>query len=145
MNKPESEVFVLGEPLPLGPRLEDLANCATCRYATAVNLDGEFFCRHDPPWLDPACGEGHGNVRGVWPVVFHDDLCGRYWPKEPLHADDALVQAYRANLAHDAALEALRAATATRQADQQRTATGRKVIHVKSSTDGAKVSKVTTP
>jgi hypothetical protein len=136
MSKPnhsDEASFTLGDALPPGPRFEDLANCANCRYATAVNRGGEFFCRHDPPRLDPACVQGHGDVRGVWPVVFHDDLCGRYWPKEPLHHDDALVMAARASLTHEAALDAMQAAAAKRREEKHNvsTATGRKVLHVK--------------
>ena len=91
------------------------------------------MCRVDPPRLDAArlASDAEDRLDGIWPVVFDDDHCGRYWPREPLHADDALVQAYRAELAYQAALEAMQAATVKRREQTERTATGRKVIHVK--------------
>lgn len=138
-----AEVFVVDtKPLPLGPRLDELARCAHCRFA--VQVDQRFFeChRHTPANIERA-----GALEPAWPVMCEDDWCGEYWPRAPLHVDDAIVQARRACLAHEAALDAMQAAAVKRREEKHNvsTTTGRKVLTVKSSMDGATVLKVTTP
>ncbi|GJH22239.1 hypothetical protein CBA19CS22_36875 [Caballeronia novacaledonica] len=140
MSKPNQcktaphEVFIVGEALALAPRLDEVARCFTCRYSEPLHrTDDQHTCRIDPPVIDPRGPRANGGAdwRGVWPIVYSDEHCGRYWPREPLHVDDALLTAYRAHREHEAALEALHAATTARRDAKERIPSGRKVITVK--------------
>ena len=106
--------FTLGDALPPGPRFSELARCSHCRYA-APSTPPYLECRFASP--------SHIEAGGArWPRTGPDHWCGAFGPNAPLHADDALVMAYRAALAHQAALDAMQA---------KRQGPGRKVIHVK--------------
>lgn len=123
------EVFTVGEELSLPPRFDEIARCSMCRFSERLpRTNDRYTCRINPPVVNPQGTYMGVDWYGVWPVVHEDDHCGRYWPREPLHVDDALITAYLAYREHEAKLEAL----AKRHEDRQATGT-RKVLTVKKS------------
>lgn len=135
-----AETFTVGEELSLPPRFDEIARCSVCRYSEPLHrTEDQYTCRINPPVIDPQGPRANGGAdwRGVWPIVFEHELCGRFWPREPLHLDDAMVQAYRAYRVHEAELRAMRSANAARREHAETTATGRRVITVKKIEKGA--------